>query len=169
MRLFVAGPTGSGKSTLASKFAHKAFLPLFALDDIHWVRRPTGDVRRDPVERLALLEEVVRHDAWIIEGVQFKWADPAMERADHIVVLDLPRPQNTMRILCRFVGRRCSSEVGSRGTLRALMEEMRWSADYYGHERKMLFEKVGRWPSKLIMLHGRQDERLLAEGTRTVA
>ena len=166
MRLFVTGPTGSGKSTLASKFAHQASLPLFPLDDFHWIRRPNGDVRRDPIERLALLEGLVLRDSWIIEGVQFKWADPAMERAERIVVLDLPRWRNTLRILRRFSGR-LSFQAGSRGTLRALMEEMRWSADYYGHERNMLFEKLGRWPGKLTVLHGHEDEHVIAEAMRT--
>ncbi len=163
MRLFVTGPTGSGKSTLATMFAHKASLPLFPLDDIHWVRHPSGDRRRDPAERLSMLEKIVQHDAWVIEGVQFKWTDVAMERADRIVILDLPRWQNSLRILRRFSGRRRALKVNNRGTVRTLAEEMRWSADYYSHERRMLFEKVGQWPSKLVVVRSHQDEHGLSE------
>lgn len=120
-------------------------------------------MRRDPAERLAMLERIVRHDAWIIEGVQFKWADPALERADRIVVLDLPRWRNILRILHRFSARRRAPGSGGRGTLKVLLEEMRWSADYYGHERRMLFEKMERWPGKLVVARSRRDERALAD------
>jgi adenylate kinase family enzyme len=163
MRLFVTGPTGSGKSTLATKIAQRAGLPKFSLDDMHWVRRPSGDKRRDPAERLSMLQTVVQLDGWVIEGVQFKWADIAIERADRIVVLDLPRWRTMMRILRRFSARRLSLKPSSRGTLAALAEEMHWSADYYDHERRMLFEKVGQWSDKLIVVRSRRDEHGLCE------
>ncbi|VWC63919.1 hypothetical protein BLA50215_00002 [Burkholderia lata] len=161
MRVFVTGPTRSGKTTLASKLARRESLPLFHLDDTHWVRHPAGDVRRAPSERLALLEQVVQQDAWIIEGVQFKWSDIAIERADCIVILDIPRWQNTMRILRRFSSRCRTPGIGNRGTLKALSDETRWSGDYYGYERKMLLDKVGRWSDKLTIIRSRQDERNL--------
>lgn len=169
MRLFVTGPTGSGKSTLAAKLAHKAGLPLFPLDDIHWIRHPSGDKRRDPAERVSMLENIVRREAWVVEGVQFKWADGALERADRIIVLDPPRWRNTARILRRFGSRCRSREAGGRATLTALLEEMRWSADYYGHERKMLFEKLGRWPGKLVVARSYRDEQAIAEAVFALA
>lgn len=110
-----------------------------------------------------MLENIVQREAWVIEGVQFKWADMAMEQADRIIVLDLPRWRNITRILRRFNGRRRSREGGRRGTLKALSEEMRWSADYYGHERRMLFEKLGQWPGKLVVARTYRDECAVAE------
>nr|WP_249210829.1 AAA family ATPase [Acetobacter persici] len=157
VRLFVTGPTGCGKSTLASELAHKASLPVFPLDEMHWVRQPEGDVRRDPAARLAMLDSVVQRDAWIVEGVQFKWADKAMEHATHIVILDIPRWKNNVQIFRRFLGRQCFPRNNSRGTLQALREELRWSADYYGYERSMLFEKVSRWPDKLTIIRTHKD------------
>lgn len=161
MRLFVTGPTGSGKTTLAAALARRlgrqVAMPLHSLDDLHWVRHPSGDRRRAPSERSALLERLVQGEHWVIEGVQFKWADGALERADLIVVLDLPRWRNTVRILRRFAGRRLSSVPNPRGTLAALREEMRWSADYYGHERRMLFDTLARWPDRILVVRGRRD------------
>lgn len=161
MRLFVTGPTGSGKSTLARKLAERAAVPAFALDDIHWIRHADGDRRRDSAERLPMLERISRGDAWIIEGVQFKWADLAMERADWIVILDPPRWRNIVRIMRRFSHRRLSSD--RRGTLKALKDKLRWSADYYGHERAMLFEKVDRWAGKVLVARRPRDERRLSD------
>ncbi len=93
----------------------------------------------------------------MIEGVQFKWAGRALEQADLIVVRDLPRWRNSVRILRRFAGRRLSPVPTSRGTLAALREEMRWSADYFGHERGMLFDALARWPDKVLVVRGRRD------------
>jgi len=151
LRLFVTGPTGSGKSTLADHIARRAIAPLYALDDIHWEPAEGGDRRRDPSARLAMLAQIAGQDDWVIEGVQFKWADQAMERADAILVLDLPRWRNRVRIARRFVDRRLSGEPGPRGTLRALYQEYRWSNDYFDHERAMLFDKLEQWRDKLVV------------------
>ncbi|UFX45596.1 hypothetical protein HAP47_0002365 [Bradyrhizobium sp. 41S5] len=158
MRVFVTGPTGSGKSTFAGRVADGAALPLYSLDDIHWVKQPGGDRRRAPDERLAMLLSLVQQGGWVIEGVQFKWADPALDSADKIVVLDIPRWSNTLRILRRFARRRRASKENPRATWTALREELRWSSDYYRYERALLFEKLARYREKVIEIH---DERTL--------
>lgn len=150
-RMFVTGPTGSGKTTLARNIATQAGLRLHSLDDIHWVRNPDGDQRRASDERAALLDQVVRQEAWVVEGVQFKWADAAMDRAHHILVLDLPRWRNLSRIVRRFLGRRFSSTPDRRGNITALREEFQWSKDYYESERQLLFTKLKQWQGKVIV------------------
>lgn len=153
VRLFITGPTGSGKTTLAKKITTQTGIPLYSLDDIHWVRHSDGDQRRPEDERTALLSRIVKQDVWIIEGVQFKWSDSAMERAHHIIILDLPRWHNLALIGKRFIKRRFSRKFDRRGTLAALREELEWSKDYYHGERKLMFEKLGQWQDKVIIEH----------------
>lgn len=153
VRVFVTGPTGSGKSTFADKISGAAGLPLHSLDDLHWEKGPSGDRRREPEQRLALLLPLVRQSSWVIEGVQFKWADAALDRADKIMVLDIPRWRNIMRILKRFASRRLASEHNPRATLAALREELRWSSDYYSHERALLFDKLARYRDKVVEIN----------------
>jgi len=150
-RLFVTGPTGSGKTTIARKIATQANLCLYSLDDIHWVRNQGKDQRRAPDERVALLDQVVQEDAWVIEGVQFKWADAAISRAHHIIVLDLSRGQNLFRIGKRFFTRRFSGVSDQRGSITALREELAWSKDYYESERELLLKKLKPWEDKVIV------------------
>lgn len=95
-----------------------------------------------------------------MEGVQFKWADAALDNADKIVVLDLPRWRNTLRIVRRFLSRRRFSKPSPRATWAALGQEMRWSRDYYDHERALLFEKLGRYEEKVIKV---RDDHALRE------
>ncbi|MFH6782810.1 MULTISPECIES: hypothetical protein [Methylobacterium] len=161
MRVFVTGPTGSGKTTLARSLSRHTGLPIHSLDDIHWVPHPGADRRREPAERSAILDRVVQAEAWIIEGVQFKWTDGALERADLFVVLDVPRWRSVARILRRFAGRRLASGPNPRGTLTAVREELCWSADYYASERRMLFDKLAGYSGRILIVRSRRDLRTL--------
>ncbi|WP_288581359.1 hypothetical protein [uncultured Methylobacterium sp.] len=163
MRVFVTGPTGGGKTTLARRLSQRAGVPIHSLDDIHWVPHPDGDRRREPAERSAMLDRIVQAEAWIIEGVQFKWTDRALERADLFVVLDVPRWKSVARILRRFAGRRLAGGANPRGTLTALREELCWSADYYASERRMLFDKLARYSGRILVIRNRGDMCLLNE------
>lgn len=157
MRLFITGPTGSGKTTLAKKISAQTGIPVYSLDDIHWVQHPDGDRRRGADERAVLLSRIVEQDVWIIEGVQFKWSDAAMERAHHIMVLDLAKWRNLTLIGKRFLKRRFSGTFDRRGTLAALREELQWSEDYYDGERQLLFEKLRQWQDKTIITRSSGD------------
>lgn len=169
MRVFVTGPTGSGKSTFAALVAAQAGLPLYAMDDLHWERRPGGDVRRSPADRLALLLPLVAQPAWVIEGVQFKWADPAMLASDCIVVLDIPRWRNAVRVLRRFAARRRAGRGNPRASWAALREELAWSRDYYREERALLFEKLRPYRDKLIVIRHKAQARRVLDDIRAPA
>ncbi len=143
MRIFISGPGGGGKSTLARAISSRWNIPLQSLDDIHWIRDPAGDRRRPMDDKLAMLAEVVVRDTWVIEGVQFKWADMALERADHIIVLDTPFLRNQFQIIKRFVRQvRGTEKADYKPTLATLMRIFRWSADYRRYERAMLLTKL---------------------------
>lgn len=150
MRIFVTGPVGAGKSTFARQLAERASVPLCALDDLHWLRDPSGDRRRDPVERAALLAEVVAGPDWVVEGVQFKWADAAIAAADRIVVLDPGAWVTLVRLLRRFRFRRKSDPQGHRSRYAALAKELGWWRDYRVHERSQLAAKLAPVAGKVV-------------------
>jgi len=158
MRIFVTGPTGSGKSTLARQLSQRYSLPFHSLDDIHWVRDPRGDQRRPMDEKLALLEQIAGADNWVIEGVQFKWADAALNRADRIVVIDMPAFRNHFQILKRFCKQRLGLENADyRPSLKTLVQIFGWSADYRKYERELLMKKLEPFkPKTMLVNHPRQ-------------
>ena len=87
-RVAVFGNAGGGKSTLAKRLAALTGLPLYPLDLMQY--RPGGDAvpHEDYLQAHA---EVMRRDAWIIDG--FGCVASAWERfakADTLVYVDLP-------------------------------------------------------------------------------
>ena len=87
-KVAVFGNTGGGKSTLARRLADLTGLPLHPLDLIEY-RAGGGKVPRE--EYLAAHADLVRRDAWIIDG--FGCMTTAWERfaeADTLIHVDLP-------------------------------------------------------------------------------
>jgi adenylate kinase family enzyme len=87
-RVAVFGNTGAGKSTLARRLAELTGLPLYPLDLIQF------KVGGDPVphdEYLKVHADILRRDAWIIDG--YGDTPSAWQRfaaADTLIYLDLP-------------------------------------------------------------------------------
>ena len=153
MRIFIAGPVGGGKTTFARRLSHQLGIASYALDDLHWRRDPAGDQRRPMDEKQALLAALVAQEAWILEGVQFKWLDSAFARADLILVLEPPVFRNLRQILTRFI-----KQVGGREsanykpTIGLLVQMLRWNADYRTTERALLLEKLQPFLSKTSLI-----------------
>lgn len=87
-RVAVFGNAGGGKSTLAKQLAELTGLPLHPVDLIQY-KPGGGEVSRE--EYLHRHAEVLRRDAWIIDG--FGSVASAWERfvaADTLVYIDLP-------------------------------------------------------------------------------
>ena len=101
-RVAVFGNTGGGKSTLARRLAELTGLPLYALDLMQF-RAGGGEVPDD--EYLAAHADLLRHDAWIIDG--YGTAATAWERfavADTLVYVDLPLPIHYWWVTKRLIG-----------------------------------------------------------------
>ena len=87
-RVAVFGNAGAGKSTLARRLSEITGIPLHPLDLIQY-RRGGGKVPDQ--EYLRAHEELLRRDAWIIDG--FGSVASAWERfsqADTLIYIDLP-------------------------------------------------------------------------------
>jgi len=86
-RVVITGLAGSGKSTLAVAFAARTGLPIIHLDPHFWKPgwvAPLQTEWRD-MQRVALAG-----DAWIADGNYHETLDLRLERADTVVVLDMP-------------------------------------------------------------------------------
>lgn len=86
-RVIVTGMAGSGKSTFALALAAKTGLPVIHLDLHFW--RP-GWVAPSESEWREKQRGVLSGDAWIADGNYQETLAVRLERADTVVVLDMP-------------------------------------------------------------------------------
>jgi len=86
-RVVVTGLAGSGKSTFADALAARTGLPVVRLDLSFW--KP-GWVAPSESEWREKQRDVLAGDAWIADGNYRETLDLRLERADTVVVLDMP-------------------------------------------------------------------------------
>jgi adenylate kinase family enzyme len=97
-RVVVTGLAGSGKSTFALALADKTGLPVIHLDLEYW--KP-GWVPPSEAEWRAKQPAVLAGDQWIADGNYPETLDLRVERADTVVVLDMPWWRCSGRALLR--------------------------------------------------------------------
>ena len=97
-RVVITGLAGSGKSTLAVALAASTGLPVIHLDLVFW--KP-GWVTPSATEWRAKQRTVLAGDAWIADGNYHETLDLRLERADTLVVLDMPWWRCSGRALVR--------------------------------------------------------------------
>jgi adenylate kinase family enzyme len=97
-RVVVTGLAGSGKSTFALALAAKTGLPVIHLDVHFW--KP-GWVEPSEAEWREKQRDLLGGDAWIADGNYRETLDLRLERADTVVVLDLPWWRCSGRALVR--------------------------------------------------------------------
>ena len=86
-RVVVTGLAGSGKSTLAVALADRTGLPVIHLDLAFW--KP-GWVAPSESEWRDKQRVILAGDAWIADGNYHETLDLRIQRADTLVVLDMP-------------------------------------------------------------------------------
>lgn len=86
-RVVVTGLAGSGKSTFTVALAAKTGLPIIHLDLAFW--KP-GWVAPSETEWREKQRAVLAGDAWIADGNYHETLDLRIQRADTLVVLDMP-------------------------------------------------------------------------------
>jgi adenylate kinase family enzyme len=107
-------------------------IPTYDLDELFWDRQAaTYGVRADPTQRDHALARLAMQEAWVIEGVYFKWVTPSFERAELIILLTPSVWLRDWRILKRFAMRRLRLVRSSKKTtLRSLWQLVRWNHRY---------------------------------------
>ena len=131
MKIHIIGGPGSGKSFLAEKLSKELGISHFDLDDLQWDNKSASyGVKRSPEERDRLLNNVLSHNDWIIEGVYYAWCQQCFADADRIYVLNVPRYKYRYRIIRRFVRRKLGLEKGKKENLKSLRELLKWADKY---------------------------------------
>jgi adenylate kinase family enzyme len=92
-RVVILGRGGAGKSTFARRLGDVTELPVIELDTLFW---EPGLIAATPGRWAARQQELVRRDAWILDGDLGPYdtaLDVRLRAADTVVVLDFSFPR----------------------------------------------------------------------------
>ena len=99
-RVMIIGQPGSGKSTLARAIGEITHLPVFHMDQIHWM---SGWKERSTLEKARLVAEVEARENWVFEGGYSKSWTNRSARADTLIWIDIPLFTRSFRVLRRTI------------------------------------------------------------------
>jgi adenylate kinase family enzyme len=150
-RIHIIGGPGSGKSYAARHLSHRLAVPAYDLDDLFWDREAQSyGVRASEVDRDARLVAITQEDAWVIEGVYYRWLKPSFERAEIIFVLSPNVYLRDWRILKRFVSRKLGIVPTKRESLLDLYRLIRWNHKYDVDNLKRAMKLIRDFEHKLV-------------------
>jgi adenylate kinase family enzyme len=92
------GCSGSGKSTLALDLSRRLSLPARFIDQQTWL---PGWVLRDWKDADVDVWAILSETAWVLDGASLRHLPRALEAADWVIFLDLPRWRCLLRVLGR--------------------------------------------------------------------
>ena len=87
-KILVIGSGGAGKTTLARYLGERLNIELIHLDSIYW---NPGWVETPKAEWFKTVEELIRREAWIMDGNYSGTLDLRIRACDTVIFLDLSR------------------------------------------------------------------------------
>jgi adenylate kinase family enzyme len=158
-RVLVIGSGGAGKSTFAARLGGRTGLPVIHLDSLYW-RAGWRETPRG--EWAARVEELLRGDAWIMDGNYGGTLERRLAACDTVVFLDPPRAVCLWRVIKRralFRGRaRPDMNEGCRERL--TWEFVRWVWTYPRARRPGVLEKLSRLDGGKRVFHLRSQREV---------
>ena len=165
MKIHIIGCSGSGKTYLAKALSEKYNVPHFDLDDIQWDNNAGGYGVKMPVEkRTELLNDILKNDSWIIEGVYYAWVGKCFEDADKIYVLDIPKRVYKYRIIKRTIKRKLGLEKGKRETLKSVYNLLKWTDTFKNKNMVEIGNILLEYSSKTVWLRSKRDVENILKG-----
>ncbi|SBV91298.1 conserved hypothetical protein [uncultured Eubacteriales bacterium] len=128
MKIHIIGGSGTGKTFLANLLSAKYNVPHYDLDDLFWDNSANQyGVKMLIEKRNEMLGKILQNEDWIIEGVYYSWLTDSFEKADTIIVLDIPKRVYKYRIIRRFIKRKIGIERGKKETIKSLKNLLEWT------------------------------------------
>ncbi len=164
MKIHIIGCSGSGKTYLAKALTEKHGIPHFDLDDIQWDNSGAYGTKRPQKERSELLDEILKNEDWIIEGVYYAWVGKCFEDADKIYVLQMPKRVYKYRIIKRSIKRKLGLEKGKKETLKSVINLLKWTDTFQNVNMKEIRNILEKYTEKTVWLTSkRQVQSIIAK------
>jgi adenylate kinase family enzyme len=168
-KVLVIGSGGAGKSTFARRLGELLNLEVIHLDALYWNPGWVETPKAAWAERVA---ELVRREAWIMDGNYSGTFDIRLKACDAVVFLDMPRLVCLWRVLKRYVHYRGRSRPDiAAGCPEDLNPEfLLWIWNYPKRTRPKIIDWMRQHSAnkKVVWLRSRAEaERYLADVSRT--
>ncbi len=161
LKIHIIGGAGSGKSFLSRELSADLGIDSYELDNIFWDNAAQG-FNKKATESIRDLElqKILTKDAWIIEGVYFRWLYQSFFDSDVIIVLVPNIWIQNYRLIKRFIRRKMGLEYSNKNeTIRGLIALLRWNHGYNKHKLKILFEFISEFESKTIIVKSNDEAK----------
>lgn len=158
IKIRIIGACGSGKSYIAKEISKRYGVNYYELDNLVWDR--SEENLRFPIEiRDSNLMKIVNTEAWIIEGVHYKWGQESFKKADLIFIIQPNRFLRDYRVVKRFIKSRLGIEPWNyKQTLKNLYEMLFvWNKDFDKKNLKDIFEITEIYSEKRIAVKNNKE------------
>lgn len=118
-----------------------------------------------PIEKRGqMLNDILQHSDWIIDGVYYAWVQKSFEDADVIYVLDMPKWLYRFRIIKRFIRRRVGLEKGKKETLKSVYTLLKWTDTFQNTNMKEIVRILETYKEKVVFIKKKVEiDRILTD------
>ena len=140
-RILIIGSGGAGKSTFARRLSAALAIEVIHLDAHYW---QPGWVEPPKPEWRQMVEEMLRRDAWIMDGNYSGTLDVRLAACDTVIFLDIARAVCLWRIGKRWLlyRKRRRPDMAAGCDERFSLEFMRWVWDYPRRSRPKVIARL---------------------------
>ncbi len=153
-KIHIIGGAGSGKTYIAEQISNCLRIQKHDLDDIFWDNNANGyGVKSEEEVRDKKLNDILKNDSWIIEGVYYKWLYNSFEQADKIFVLKPAISLQDWRVITRFLKRKIGIlPAKKKETLKGLVELIRWNHEYNKVKIDSILDFIKEFDNKTVVV-----------------
>jgi adenylate kinase family enzyme len=163
-KVLVIGPGGAGKSTLANQLGELLDIEVLHLDKFYW---QPGWIEMPKAEWLKTVEELLKRDAWIMDGNYSGTLEIRVKACDTVIFLDMARTGCLWRVLKRVLRYRNQSrpDMAEGCPERLTLEFILWIWNYSRRTRPKIVSMLDSHAQekRIVWLRSQSDvERFLA-------
>lgn len=159
MKCFFVGGSGSGKTYVANKLSKKIGVESYDLDNVFWENSKNSyGIKKDVIQRNEELNEIIKNDNWIIEGVYYKWTEEVIRKADKVFLIKVSPFIYNYRIVLRSIKRRVGIEkTNKKETIKGFYNLIIWNREYNRKSYDEILDIYDEYKNKIVLVKNLKD------------